>query len=355
MLNIINWTIYYLKCIFNIIYSYFNYKNEIIEYKEMNRSFRIIKLKGSYYQMGFQYGNKLKSILMKDLRTGINFIKSNNILFNKKICKTLRKSHIIDSILNLYSINKDNYNPNIIDFIKGVSEGSNINYEEILIVNLFSDLMDNHCIILFKKINDKILNLRTLDYGSPNISQTLIVFNPTNKIPYCSLNLSIIFGIFSGISKNGLFFGETYHDNNLGPISYTGMPFHHMAHNFLSSCENIKDGLEIMDKINRTSNLELLFGDRNESKIYLYSKDKLVEKKLYYNVTTKEEKEFHKNEQYLDSIENIINKFIPKTKSGELHCFIQYKDYLYISVTTDYLQSYNNNFYKLKIVDLFKF
>lgn len=353
MLNIINWIIYYLKCLFNIIYSYFNYKNVIIDYQEMNSSFRIIKLKGSYYQMGFQYGNKLKIILKKDVKKCYYFIKSNDNIFNKKINEQFRKSNIISSILNLYSVNKNNYNPNVINFMKGVSEGSNINYEELLIVNLFSDLMDNHCIILSKKIKDKILNLRTLDYGLPNLTQTLIILNPTNKNSYCSFNLSIIFGIFSGISKNGLFFGETYHDNNLGSISYTGMPFHHMAHNFLSSCENIKDGLEIMDKINRTSNLELLLGDRNESKIYLYSKDKLVEKKLYYNVTTKEEKEFHKNEQYLDSIENVINKFIPKTKSGELHCFIQYDGYLYISVTTDYFQSYNNNFYKLNIVELF--
>ena len=353
MLNIINWIIYYLKCLFNIIYSYFNYKNVIIDYQEMNSSFRIIKLKGSYYQMGFQYGNKLKIILKKDVKKYYYFIKSNDNIFNKKINEQFRKSNIISSILNLYSVNKNNYNPNVIDFMEGVSKGSNINYEEILIVNLFSDLMDNHCIILSKKIKDKILNLRTLDYGLPNLTQTLIIFNPTNKNSYCSFNLSIIFGIFSGISKNGLFFGETYHDNNLGPISYTGMPFHHMAHNFLSSCENIKDGLKIMDKINRTSNLELLLGDNNESKIYLYSKNKLIEKKLYYNLTTKEEKEFHKNEQYLDSIENVINKFIPKTKSGELHCFIQYDGYLYISVTTNYLQSYNNNFYKLKIVNLF--
>ena len=87
--------------------------------------------------------------------------------------------------------------------------------------------------------------------------------------------------------------------------------------------------------------------------IYLFNNDKIILKDKIYNVTPIEKENFYKNEQYLDSIENTINKFIPRTKSGELHCFITFDGYLYISVTTDYLQSYNNNFHKFKISDLF--
>ena len=55
-----------------------------------------------------------------------------------------------------------------------------------------------------------------------------------------------------------------------------------------------------------------------------------------------------------DTIENVIQKFIPRTKSGELHIMITHGSKLYISVTTDVFQSYNNTFYEYDLLELFK-
>ena len=356
MIDIIHWTIYYIKCLFNIIISYFSNNNivEATNIKAINTHLRIVRLNGNYFDMGFEYGRKMKNILKLDVKKYYHYITRNQSIHNKRIPIHLRKTDITKSLLNLYNINKTNFNINVIDFMKGVSKGSGINFEKLLCVNLFTDLMDNHCILMSKKIKGKILNLRTFDYGGPNMTHTLIVFHPTNTTSYCSLNISCIFGIVSGVSKNGMFFGETYHDNILGEISYNGMPFHHIAHKILGTCKNIDESYKIMQKINRTSNLELMIGDKDGSMIYLFNKDKLILKDSYYTVTPNERENFYKNEKYLDSIENVIKKFIPKTKSGELHCIVTYDGYLYVSVTTNFKQSYNNDFYKFKISQLFK-
>ena len=42
--------------------------------------------------------------------------------------------------------------------------------------------MDNHCILLSKNINNSKVNIRTLDYGSPQLNQVLIIYKPLNKI-----------------------------------------------------------------------------------------------------------------------------------------------------------------------------
>ena len=364
MINFIFWLLYYLKCIFNIILSNFNYfikikKTNYIDinintkFNMINENLYIVRLYGSYYDMGKMYGKFMKEILTSDGNKCYNYIIENQYIFNKKIPLEIRKDNIIDSIMNLYDNNKKYYNDDIINFIKGISNETNIKFEKLIVVNLFNDMMDNHCIILNKKINNKILNLRTFDYGSPNLSQALIIFHPKNKYNYCSLNASFHFGIVSGLSEKNIFFGETYHDNNLGNINYIGTPFHHMAHHVLNSCVNIQESIDIMKNITRTSNLELLLSDNDDGKILLFSKDKLIEKNKFYNVTPMEMNNFLKNKKYLNNIDNVLSKFIQNTKSGELHCFITYDGYLYISVTTKYLQSYNNTFYRLKISELY--
>lgn len=358
MTNILQWIFYYLKCAFNLAYSYFasiNIKKPKINI--VNKYFYKVELNGTYYEMGLQYGMVMKNVLYKDINVSKKFIKENNDIFLKKIpYQFIKNKCIFDSIINLFKINEKYYNKDIINFMKGVSESSKIDFNDLLYVNLFSDLTDNHCILLSKKIDDKVFNLRTLDYGCLQLSQSLIIFNPTNKNKYISLNISIQFGLFTGISEKGIFFGESYYDFKIGNLSLLGMPFHHISHKILSECNNVVEAEKLLDKCNRTSNLQLMISDNESSKIYLSCQDKFIiqqEGYLVYSVTPNEKKNFDENFNYLDSLDNIIKKFIPKTKSGELHVMITYNNKLYVSVTTDILQSYNNTFYEFNLDELF--
>ena len=61
-------------------------------------------------------------------------------------------------------------------------------------------------------------------------------------------------------------------------------------------------------------------------------------------------------EKYKDTFKNAkeaINKMLPMVKSGELHSLIYDEGNIYISVTEEYLQSYNNDFIKFKLNDIF--
>ena len=365
MINILNLIIYYLKCAFNILYSYINRSNDIEEKTnknvkkkiKINDYLYIVKLYGTYYEMGKQYGKLMKSILLKDINKGKIYINDNQYFISKKIPEKYKKETIFETIIYYYNENLEYFNKDVLDFIKGVSENGNINYNDLIIVNFLSDLMDNHCILLSKKINNKRLNIRTLDYGSPLLTHSLIVFFPKDKIPYISLNASFIIGVVTGYSNNGIFFGESYYDSIIGDQSYDGMPFSHIAHKILSESKDINDAKEILKNCDRKSNLQLLISDNNNSKIFFSCKDKLIENQsgdYVYSVTPNEKDKFNENINYLDSIDNIVKYFIPKTKSGELHIMMIYDGCVYISVTTKLFQSYNNKFYKFYSSDLFK-
>jgi hypothetical protein len=253
-----------------------------------------------------------------------------------------------------------NYNPDVIDYIKGIALGSGVPYKNLLFCNFFSDLMDNHhCILLNKNINGKQLNLRTLDFGTNNIKQVLTVFHPVGKTPYVSLGVVHFFGVVSGMSQKNIFFGESYHDVKLGTgeVTYKGTPFHHVAHTVLSTANSLPEAAQILKQSARISNLEFLVADDHAAKILLASMDVFDELPqsgdALFSVTPVEKKNFDENFHYLTDIKSIITEFVPRTKSGDLHVIITYDKKLYISVTTDVLHSYNNTFYEFDLAQLF--
>ena len=377
MINLFHWLIYYIKCGVNILYSYINNNNFINQTSSNQRTtsqqkekiskyLYKVHLQGSYYEMGKQYGKAMKRVLEKDVKTFIHFLRNNNDLYQRKIIEKYKRKTIFDSLLSYYEDNKKYFNPDIIEFTRGVSEGSEIEYNKLLYANLFPDITDNHCILLSKIIENKRMNVRTLDLGCPQVSHSLIIFNPytsenktsnTQQNKYISLNASIVFGVVTGISERNIFFGETYCDESLGELHYNGMPFHHISHEILKSCNNLEDVHTILQKCNRTSNLQLMVSEEQNAHIYLSSKDKLIleqNKENVESVTPNEEGNFKKNLHYLNSIENVIKEFIPRTKSGELHIMISYDNKIYVSVTSDVLQSYNNTFYEFSLDELFE-
>uniref|UniRef100_A0A6C0EPC2 Uncharacterized protein n=1 Tax=viral metagenome TaxID=1070528 RepID=A0A6C0EPC2_9ZZZZ len=378
---VLQWITYYLKCLFNIIFSCLNSfnkiktiiktKNRLVKkfikhaktkynsIKKINNYFYIVKLSGTYYSMGKQFGNKTKPIILKDVDIMYNFIKSNQGIFLKRIPKNYRKQCIFESLYIYYKDVKKYLNPDIIDFINGVSCSLNMDPKKLLLINLFTDITNNHCILLSKKINNKQLNMRTLDFGLPLITHFLIVYKPVNKIPYISLTAGPLFGCYTGISSKNVFFGETYYDTNIGINTLIGTPYHHISHKILSESTTLKEAELLLKSMDRKSNLQLLISDGKESALFLSCKDKCIvqqeslKKNIIYSVTPIEKANFDKNFHYLTDIDTIIKSFIPKTRSGEQHVLITYDNNIYVSVTTALFQSYNNNFYKFSMKKIF--
>lgn len=356
--------LYYLKCAFNIciaftikltksVPTYFYDFNKNIK---INDYFHIVKVSGSYYEMGKQYGVEMNSVLKRDIPKVLKFLNENQNRIIGKIPKQYRKNTLRQTILGYYNLNRDNLNEDVVQFMKGVAKTSGIPYKNLVLCNYYSDLMNNHCILLSKKIDDSPFHLRTLDYGLPLFTQTLIVFHPTEKNAYCSLNLSFVFSMYTGFSQKGIFFGESFYDFKIGKLSYEGMPIGHISHLALSRVSNISECVECLEQSKRKSNLQLLFADNSNSSIFLSCQDKFItqqEGDFVYSVTPREKSDFNKNFHLLTDVQTIIKQFVPNTKSGELHIMCYYKNILYVSVTTKLWQSYNNTFHEVHLSNLF--
>ena len=361
---LLTWLLYYFKCAFNLCVAFslnitktmpafFYPSNKNIK---INDYLHTVKVSGSYYDMGREYGFQMRNTLKKDISNFLTFLNENENRFLGKIPSQYRKDTLQQTILSYYKQNRSNLNEDVVHFMKGVSKSSGISYKNLVLCNYYSDLMNNHCILLSKKIDGTPFHLRTLDYGLPLFTQTLIVFHPTGKNAYCSLNLSFVFNLYTGFSQKGVFFGESFYDFKIGELSYEGMPIGHIAHKVLSSCNSLQECSNYLQQSKRKSNLQLMFADNENASIFLSCQDKFIaqqEGEFVYSVTPKEKADFDKNFHLLTDVQTIIKKFVPNTKSGELHIMCYHKNILYVSVTTKLWQSYNNTFHEIDVSNLF--
>ena len=372
-MNIIFWITYYVKCGLNMIFSYIlnlfkkiNNKKINNQLTKINDYFYVIKLEGNYYQMGYQYGIILKDLIIKDINIFKSFINKNQDYFynnlNDKIKSKLKNNNLLGASYLMFLECRENIPDFVIDYIKGMSLGAGIEFKELMSINFFLELMENHCILYCSKNkNDNILCLRTLDFGCPLITQVLVIFKPTKKNSYASLTASFMFGSATMFSKN-IILGESYYDYNLSTDSRIGIPFYFLFHKLLSDYDNLNTINECLKHSKRIGNLEIMISDiiENKSVILKYSQQLLevnfqIDKhnKTIYSVSPNERIRFEKYKDTFRNANEAINNMLPMVKSGELHTLIYDESNIYISVTEEYLQSYNNDFIKFKLKDIF--
>jgi len=373
-MNIFFLIIYYIKCGINILLAkIFNLFRKIKEDKKITKFTRkklsdylyLVKLEGTYLEMGSQYGELMKDILDSDTKKAINFLNENKSIFFKHMNPRIRKkinndTTVMDACYLMYLEHLYFVPQFYLDFLKGVSDSSEIDYKIIVSLNFFTELAENHCILYSDFSNNKTLSIRTLDFFSPLFTQSLIIFKPINEYSYLNLNLSFLASGITMISENKLILGESFCDNYLGKNDHIGIPFSILFHKVMKESKTYQDAEDIIINAKRMGNLNISLVDakNNFGKLYQYctksfKSDQSGDNNIIYNVTINERKKFEQYKYNFKTAEEAIHNMLPMVKSGELHIMIYDDNYLYVSVTTEFVQSYNNDFIKIKFDDLF--
>lgn len=374
-MNIFFLIIYYIKCGINILLAkIFNLFRKVKEDKQIIKCTRkklsdylyLIKLEGTYLEMGNQYGELMKDILQIDTKKAINFLNENKSIFFKHMNPRVRKkinsdTTVMDACYLMYLEHLYFVPQFYLDFLKGVSESSEIDYKIIVSLNFFTELAENHCILYSDFSNNKTLSIRTLDFFSPLFTQSLIIFKPINEYSYINLNLSFLASGITMISENKLIIGESFCDNYLGKDEHRGIPFSILFHKVMKESKTYKEAENIIINAKRMGNLNISIVDakNNSGNLYQYCSKyfksiQFSNDSIIYNVTANERKRFENYKDSFKTAEEAIHNMLPMVKSGELHIMIYEKECIYISVTSEFVQSYNNDFVKIRLNDLFK-
>jgi isopenicillin-N N-acyltransferase like protein len=170
---------------------------------------RVLHVKGTPYEMGFQQG----SLLRNDIRSLVRFlldVKAKEATVEVAGVKLLDPRRVIAGIV---ATQKKYYPPRFADELRGVADGSGVDLAEIHVANFIPELF--HCsgfAIGGSATKDGTLyHGRILDYGCDWRLQehaVLTVAEPEGRIPFVNVTYAGFIGSVTGMNASGVSIGE---------------------------------------------------------------------------------------------------------------------------------------------------
>lgn len=180
-----------------------NHNEESIVTEVQKDSIRVIKLTGTNYEMGLQHGKQLKTEIHDLVQLWEEDIELNyQIPSEEFISKFLESTNYIDAIKK--------WTPNLFEEIKGISEGSEIELNKIIVFQLVDEMWNNGGVVFEAHHCSSIgVSNKNVNYIAQNVDVTpfyhknkiLLSFNnPSNNLPTYVLTVPGIIGV-NGINK----------------------------------------------------------------------------------------------------------------------------------------------------------
>lgn len=168
----------------------------------------ILHLKGSYYEMGYEYGSLLKEEILENVRAVFNFLEQFGFSYS--------------DLLNIWEVMKDYVPLEIIEEMQGMANGSDIPFQQIAAVNMlgavYHDISCSGSAAWGPATSDsKLYHMRSydtsLDIRDPvtgtyiQENQILIVREPDNGFASLYPSIACDIGSVGGINENGIGIG----------------------------------------------------------------------------------------------------------------------------------------------------
>lgn len=227
----------------------------------------VVYLKGRPYQRGFEHGHLLKKEIKRSitdlLYKGMVTHFKKNMIQHSAALKTLKEhSQLLERYIPLEYITE----------MKGIADGAEVNYEDILLLHTFLDSLNisvedwkqfyphlffscSNFIVWGKASADSLLyhgrNLDTPEYGNGHLPKVIFFCQPDEGLPYVSVGWAGICGVFTGMNSAGISLGEdTVFQKD---ISVRGMPSIFIFRRLLQYSYNLGEAMSALRDLPRTS------------------------------------------------------------------------------------------------------
>ena len=223
----------------------------------------LLSVSGDHYEMGLQYGVLLRPEIMKALET-----------YGKILRWEAKKAHvpypIFTAVLKFKAKRMSRRLPKrFLEEIKGVSEGSGVPEDAIIMVSLFYDVgMAMGCTgVLMRGKGGTIIHGRNNDwYESDDLGKLFVVVrhraNGYNSVTHIDFPLWL--GVETGYNDAGLAFSEeTY---GIKKPNSKGFPIVYLARIALETCSTLDEVYHTLDKYSVIGGYGTLWSDRDEGR-----------------------------------------------------------------------------------------
>lgn len=236
---------------------------------------KILQLKGTPYEIGFQHGTLLKDEIALNIERFIDVkVKNQEAL------------QVIPAFLEALPLVIEHIPPRFVEEMQGVAAGSEQPYKKILLLNLFPEMF--HCSGITVKGNatkhGSLYHVRVLDYDmGKHIQNTavLMIVEPENGIPFANVTYAGFIGSVTGMNSQKIALGEIG-GKIYGP--WNGMPMAFLLREILESASSLDDVKTILETTQRSCDYYYIFSDgKAEDSFAVYA---TAEELRYFNPGT---------------------------------------------------------------------
>jgi hypothetical protein len=221
---------------------------------------KILHLKGSPYEIGYQHGNLLKNEISNNIARFITPILSSNTNLPPVIPHF---KEAVPKILPYISLD-------LVQEMQGMADGSGLPYTSILFLNLFPEMF--HCSGVIVKdaatLHGELYHVRVLDYSKGNGLQStaiLTIVEPNNGIPFLNATYAGFVGCVTGMNLQKIAIGEI---GGKGYGYWEGVPMAFLLRTILQHASTLEDVKSILTDTQRTCEYYYVFSDGKTKKSF---------------------------------------------------------------------------------------
>ncbi len=226
----------------------------------------ILKLRGTPYERGFQHGVLLKDQIQHNITT---FIDGPKGPFQSRV------NAFIEHLPELLSIIPDHFK----EEMAGLSDGADIAYDKILMLNLFPEMF--HCsgiTVSGAATQGELYHVRVLDYSiGKQLQKTAVlqVVEPDGKIPFMNVSYAGFIGTITGMNLEKIALGEI---GGHGYGQWNGIPMAFLLREILENATNLDEVKSILENSPRTCEYYYVFSDgKSKESIGVYATENQLE------------------------------------------------------------------------------
>ncbi|MBC8274279.1 MAG: hypothetical protein H8E40_04840, partial [Chloroflexi bacterium] len=214
----------------------------------------VLHVKGSPYEMGYQYGFLLKDSIQKPTQ----------------IQEVLDMLYSYEDLVNISQAMEPHIPQEYIQEMQGLADGANISYIDVFIPQMGIELLNygagwtgcsGFAVFGNAAIDGHLYHGRSFDAFVPPGEPTglVIVYEPENGIPFVNVVLPGMIGVNAGMNKEGI--TVEVNISRSSDKTFDGMPLFLMLRKVLQYSNNLTEAINIICQTDRTIGYNIVLGD----------------------------------------------------------------------------------------------
>lgn len=227
-------------------------------YLESIDGYRVLHLKGTPYEMGYQQGALLADECKSLFKTLLD-----DKLKEKKIDYLGVSVPVKQAVSAIFAMQRPNIPPRYIEEMRGLADALKIDAETVFIANSIPEFFHCSGFALLNQITEQgtLLHGRVLDYGVDWQLQdhaVLVIAEPEGRIPFVNVTFAGFIGSVTGMNSRQVSIGEM---GGGGQGKWAGTPMAFLVRRVLEEAETLEDAIQVFEKSKRTCEYYYVIAD----------------------------------------------------------------------------------------------